>query len=139
MHYRYHVLLVIVTLAACVLLISPGNTWWVADSSNLLGGTDETDTRGHIALFAVLTLAWAWTLRHQWARPWISYLVVGASGIALGAITEVAQHFIPERGSNLTDFGADVLGTLIGVVLAALFIRWLERKKTPAKQPVESS
>ena len=87
MHYRYRVLLVIVTIVACILLVSPGNSWLVTGSSNMLGGTDETDARGHIALFAVLTLAWVWSLRHQWARPSMVYFVVGASSIALGAIT----------------------------------------------------
>jgi hypothetical protein len=134
---RYQFLLLIVTIVICVLLISPGTSWWVEKPSAMLGGTDETDAGGHVVLFTLLAMGWTWALGHYWVRPRVITVVV-AGGVTLAAITELAQLFIPERGSSLIDFGADVLGTLIGVTLALLIVYVTARNHsspTPPDQP----
>lgn len=134
MTQRYRLILAVITLAAVVLLISPGTSWWVEDSSKMLGGTDETDARGHVALFTLLSLAWTLTLEQRWTKR-RAITVVVAGGILLAAVTEVAQVFVPERGASMIDFGADVLGTLIGVSLALVITSLWTKKRQPIPPP----
>ena len=106
-----------VTLA---LLLAPGDAilrgkiWlahWLPFGSALdqFDATRFSDKLVHGSLFLMLgalaTYIW-------WRLPVFRWVILGL--VALGAGTEVLQHFIPGRGSDPLDFVADMVGLAIG-------------------------
>ena len=68
----------------------------------------------HAGLFGLC----GWALVRGWmssARQWLVFYI---PLLALGALTEGVQHFVPGRGADLLDLVADGVGTSIGVFVA---------------------
>jgi hypothetical protein len=97
----------------------PGDTALVEKTSVFLGGKDYTDANGHIVLFCILTLLCFWTLRLRFSSK-KALAIAAIFGLAMGAVTELAQVFIPYRGAALLDMGADWLGVLSSVFVVTL-------------------
>nr|PZN50568.1 MAG: hypothetical protein DIU68_18095 [Chloroflexota bacterium] len=106
------------TIAAVLFTTLPGNSGIVAGTSKALGGSDITDAIGHAVLFTALTVAWQRALTAYVGRR-TAILIAVIAMLLFGAITEIAQAGIPERGASVLDLGANALG----VALASLYIR----------------
>jgi VanZ family protein len=81
------------------------------------GHQNVSDAIGHAALHALLTLVIYWALRPRvgFGRAfWAAILIV----LALGAITEISQHYTPGRAMVLSD----LLGNWLGVMSMATLI-----------------
>lgn len=100
-----------------VLMLTPsGDGTPVSWISRLFGGTETTDAIGHVILYAILTLLWAWTLTlHLPTRQAI--LVAAIFCLVLGITLEAAQVYVEARGSTLIDYSANVSGVLISSVV----------------------
>lgn len=83
----------------------------------------------HLLMYAGFAFATLWGYREHFQRNgeryrrkacWITLII----GIAYGALTEIMQElFIPGRVGNVYDWVADVIGSVIGVVLAYFLLR----------------
>jgi len=72
----------------------------------------------HGAMFAVLGLLAVRSFRLlPVPAPRLAVLLAAS---AYGAASEVAQHLLTDRAGELADFAADVVGTALGVLAAAL-------------------
>lgn len=106
------IVLAAVTLVAALLPAqrAPHATWW-----------DKLD---HALAFGSLGFVGLIALRRvRWASGWV---VAGLA--ALGGGIEILQLYVPSRQADLHDFYADVVGAVIGVVLALALLRLLERR-----------
>jgi len=56
-----------------------------------------------------------------------------AAVIALGGVLEVAQHFVPNRSTDLLDFAVNCVGVLLGVAVARLVMRLRPAKPVRAR------
>lgn len=90
---------------------APSQLGWVAQLA-AAGG----DKIFHGLVFAVL----GGLLRRAAPTAGPGSLWVLGGGIAYGAVTEVAQAFVPGRAADFLDLLADVLGLFLGWALAAL-------------------
>ena len=70
---------------------------------------------GHVALIFVETALLYGLFRHYVPRRAPTYAL--GSALALGLILEVAQNWIPARGSSLFDLGANWAGAVMLVVV----------------------
>jgi len=106
------------------LLLTPGDEKLVDRTHRLAGGTDLTDSLGHVALFGVfvilLALAWA-----QHAAPGRAIRRAVGVALALGLVIEVGQIWVPERGFALVDLAANWTGP---VLLWLAGRRWAARR-----------
>lgn len=110
-----------------------GVLFYLSDQSHLPGPSflPLNDKAVHFVAYLVLglTLAWAgrgWIKRRvrRWPEAGLIFI-----GILFAASDEWHQSFVPRRVPSMEDFGADVLGVVIGFLLA----RWLlSRCRGPA-------
>jgi len=72
----------------------------------------------HLLGFGTLAALWWWV----WEAVKPQYALLAAAGIAItvGMVTEGLQSFVPDRGVQLIDIGANLMGVLIALML----IRW---------------
>jgi len=98
---------------------------WARDLSRM-DAAPGTDKWVHGALFAALgalgALAW-----RQPRRQWLLLLAL----LALGGLTEWAQHLVPGRSMSLADWLADAAGAALGLGLT----RWLLRSRPSSPRP----
>lgn len=67
----------------------------------------------HIVCYALLAVAWCWTLRSieaSWRRAAAAFAIA----VAFGAAMEVLQAFVPGRFGSPYDIGLNALGAFIG-------------------------
>jgi VanZ family protein len=94
-----------------VLMLTPSDKAVVEETSNSFGGTDLTDTVGHVILFGVLALLWWAALACRGDARAALWRGVGWAA-ALGVALEIAQHWVPERGVSVLDLVANVGGAV---------------------------
>lgn len=82
--------------------------------------------REHALGFAALTAVGV-VAGERW-RGWM----VAAGTFGLGVGIELAQRFVPGRGFEWLDVGADALGVGVGWAIAAVW-GWVMRRRTAAK------
>lgn len=97
----------------------------------LIGEVPNGDKLGHALAFAGLVL---WYSQIYATRADRLRCVLGA--IALGALIEVLQAFVPWRSAEFLDLVADALGATLGFTLAATplgrVLSRLDRSRVPA-------
>jgi hypothetical protein len=108
------------TVLILMLTLLPGEKGSIVGrTSAFFGGTDLSDAMGHVVLFGVLSL-----LSYRAARiglsPRAALLLTLAVALALGAVSELLQIYVPERGATLIDIAANWLGVM-GFALWARF------------------
>jgi VanZ family protein len=91
------------------LMLLPRESALVTNTSALAGGTDATDSVGHVMIFAFVAILYYRALSvHFTARLNLISAVIIA--LAFGTFTEVGQHFVAHRGSNIFDLIANWFG-----------------------------
>lgn len=118
----YLVLAASATIVTLLLTTLPGDTSLVLSSSRAIGGTDLTDAFGHVVLFAVLTILWNRAIG-VFMNSRAAFVVTILAVLALAVVTEAAQRYIPERGADIFDLAANVLG----IILAIVYLQWRDR------------
>lgn len=104
-----------VTALIVVFMLMPGDDSAAGRLSDLFGGTDITDALGHIGAYLIATAAWYGYFelsrppREALSRAAILTLIVGA-------VVETAQSLVPDRGTQLLDYGANMLGVALFVL-----------------------
>lgn len=79
---------------------------------------DVSDWLAHLFGYAVLAALWGIALRLQGRLNRATAVLVAAVLGGYGALDEWTQQFVPGRSAELTDWGADLLGTVLGLGLA---------------------
>lgn len=121
---RYRYFFVFSLSLTLIVLMMPGSIiedgkswvleWWPWGNSGMNSGGLPIDKLVHAGLFGLC----GWALVRGWmssARQWLVFYI---PLLALGALTEGVQHFVPGRGADLLDLVADGVGTSIGVFVA---------------------
>ncbi len=60
------------------------------------------------------------------------FLAVICAGLAVGALDEFTQYFLPRRNSSIIDWLADAAGILVGTSLASVRYRRVKEKREDA-------
>lgn len=95
----------------------------------LLPGNGE-DTPGggllrklaHFTEFACLGVLLFWLIGMLRQKRWELYLWPMLAGVAVAAVDETIQCFVPLRGPALKDVGIDTLGVITGIVIISLIL-----------------
>ena len=75
----------------------------------------------HIGFFAVLVVLWNWAANSTKKNYTVLIMILAA---AYGMLVELVQHnFIPNRGFDIGDWIADVVGSFVGLWLWLRFVR----------------
>jgi VanZ family protein len=87
-----------------------------------------SDKVAHAVLYAVLGGALAWGRKGAVSPPahWVMLLV----GMLYGATDEFHQAFVRGRTPDWGDWGADVVGVLLGYTVVLRVVRWLMTSKS---------
>jgi hypothetical protein len=72
----------------------------------------------HVPAYASLGFAWWWALRAWPLKPIEQVIFALLVAAAYGVFDEWHQSFVPGRYSSLTDVMLDVIGILLGLMLA---------------------
>jgi VanZ family protein len=112
---RRHWMALFVALSAATLVVALLPAERAPDST----GWDKLD---HALAFGALGVVGVFALR--WMRRGVVLLVPLLA--ALGAAIELLQAFVPSRRADAADFVADVVGAVLGTLLAWLVARALE-------------
>jgi VanZ family protein len=100
--------LAVAVLVSLAVLFAPGD-----DVPSAPPGVDKLV---HLVLFAALALSGRWA--------GIRAAVLGALLVVYAGASEVVQGWLPlERSASVADWGADVAGVLLGLLLAAGLLR----------------
>jgi hypothetical protein len=75
------------------------------------------DKLAHAAVFAVLACAIGYA---SGLRGWRMLLVAFGAAVAVGALDEWHQMYLPGRSAGLDDLAADAVGAAVGAWIAAL-------------------
>jgi hypothetical protein len=112
---RWTLTLAWTALAASLMLSPSGDGTTVSGISKVFGGTETSDAVGHMIINAIQALLWCWTLSLYLSPAKTTRLIlIGAVVWCFGA--ELAQQFVPKRGTSLLDRAANILGVLIGLI-----------------------
>jgi VanZ family protein len=107
---------VIWTLTIMILCWLPKEVVHVVEKSSSWFEIHHFDKAVHFGIFAVFSVLWlrVWSSRGRYA--W-----VGLMGLGLAALTEIVQE-LPVIGRDATfgDVATDILGVVVGLVLASL-------------------
>lgn len=95
------------TLALCILLLLPGDSFDTPSSGWLQLLPESIDKWGHALLFGGEVFWLERSLHERHPRP---LLLAVALSVPLAAVTELAQSFSPGRAPSLGDFVANSLG-----------------------------
>jgi len=105
------------TVLTCYLLLWPSEGTSVENVSSFFGGSDLTDSLGHVVLAFVETALLYGLFRHYVPRRASVYTL--GSALMLGLLLELAQNWIPARGANLFDLSANWAGAVMLVVVVS--------------------
>ena len=84
----------------------------------------------HFVEYLALALLLHWGLVRQAEHErLLTFCAVVFAGLAIGALDEFTQYFIPRRDSSIMDWLADAGGTLVGTTLATVRMVWAAKKK----------
>lgn len=118
-------LALIITLIFNLLPGTPGSL--IVRASGFFGGTDATDANAHIFLFLGLTSTWYLAATPFFPARTACRVVMGLA-VILGTITELAQRFVPDRGTTLLDLFANWTGVML-FGIGFTFYFWMQRKR----------
>jgi VanZ family protein len=93
------------------------------------------DVIDHALAFTALAVA-LWFACRRWPRR--LWWVLGLCLVA-GVGIEVAQLFVPSRRSEVADVIVDMVGASLGVALARVAERWLDRRRLPRADAPDST
>lgn len=101
---------------------------WVKNLLAAIFSGDPSESSGdgllrklaHFTEFACLGLLLSWLVRMLLQRKWQHILIPLAAGMAVAALDETIQLFVPGRGPAIKDVGIDTAGVLLGVVIISL-------------------
>ena len=104
-----YTLLILYFITMCILFTLPGSAFpksgWMANLA--------FDKWIHIGLFSLFTFLICWAVRISVKR---GLMVAFLGAVVYGILVEVAQdQFIPNRSFDLGDWGADIVGSFVGV------------------------
>ena len=74
----------------------------------------------HFTEFACLGVLLHWLFRMLREKTWEHLVFPALAGIAVAAVDETIQCFVPLRGPALKDVGIDTLGVVAGIVIISL-------------------
>lgn len=83
----------------------------------------------HFLEFCSLGVLLSWLTRMKQEKNLICIIVPLITGVAVAAVDETIQLFIPGRGPHIRDVGIDSAGVLLGVLLVWLLV-CLKTKRT---------
>lgn len=81
----------------------------------------------HFLEFCSLGVMLSWLVRMLRDKAWECILVPLIAGVAVAALDETIQLFIPGRGPQIRDVGIDSLGVLLGIALVWLISKLKKR------------
>ena len=81
----------------------------------------------HFLEFCSLGVILSWLVRMLRDKTWMCIFAPLIAGVAVAAVDETIQLFIPGRGPHIRDVGIDSLGVLLGVLLAWLLSLCIKR------------
>lgn len=116
-----------------ILMLTPSDKPVVEDTSATFGGTDYTDAIGHVVLFGTLALLWWAALACHKPIPTAFYRALGLS-LLLGISLEIAQNWVPERGTSLLDLFANASGIACFALVYHRYPRLLIKLIAPSHQ-----
>ncbi len=93
----------------------------------LLGAQEGTTGGGllrklaHFGEFATLGVLLRWQFGMLLDKPWQQYGLPFCIGVAVAAVDETIQLFVPDRGPHIKDVGIDTLGLALGIFIISLF------------------
>lgn len=82
----------------------------------------------HFTEFTCLGMLLSWLVRMLREKKWQHLLYPLAAGVAVAALDECIQLFVPDRGPAVKDVGIDTLGVTMGIVIISL-IQILKKPK----------
>lgn len=105
--------------------------------AQLIPGTGETPPVGggllrklaHFTEFACLGMLLHWLFCMLRKKRWEHYAFALLAGVAVAAVDETIQCFVPLRGPALKDVGIDTLGVTAGIVIISLIFYFKRKKK----------
>ena len=120
--YRWMITLALVAFVV-VLSVTPGIerpedsifSWLVWNTST------PVQKALHIIMYAALALAWMWTLSAIESMP-VRIALTLVLTVGLGAGLEAYQTRVPGRFATITDVILNTLGSVVGVILAAILL-----------------
>lgn len=104
------------TLLLCFLLLSPSDGT-VETISGLFGGTEITDAIGHVIMMGVECVLMYLVMKHYLSDP-LSRKLALICTLMFGIFLELAQLWIPSRGTSVID----IIAAFVGVSCAYLMI-----------------
>jgi len=87
------------------------------------------DKVAHGIEYAVLAFIIAWLARRRWRSVALAMLLAIALSTLYGVTDELHQIVVPGRDAGLPDFYADVVGAIIGALMAGV-VTWLGGRKS---------
>lgn len=112
--------------ALCVFLLTAGLFFGGAAPVAVGLFKPPWDKLAHVLTFAVMGVAFGLA---SGARGWRVPAVVLGGALAVGAMDELHQLWLPGRDAGLDDFAADAAGGLLGALLLTGTYRWLDRQR----------
>ena len=120
--YRWAISLTFVAIVVA-LSISPGVArpgdsifvWLIANTATPVQKTM------HVAVYAVLAFLWVWTLQSIETKS-LRFLLTFLITASLGSLLEWQQTSVPGRYGTIADLLLNLVGTLIGMLIALLIL-----------------
>ena len=106
-------------------------SFFIPDSITVDSGEGHGILRkiAHFLEFCSLGVLLSWLIRMKQDRKALSVILPFVCGVAVAAVDETIQLFVPGRGPHIRDVGIDSAGVLLGVLLVWLLVR-LKAKRT---------
>ena len=100
----------------------------------LPGGEEQSPGGGllrklaHFTEFACLGVLLFWLMGMLQRKPWELLVWPFSAGIAVAAVDETIQCFVPLRGPALKDVGIDTLGVIAGILIISLIYHFKRKR-----------
>ena len=106
-------------------------SFFIPDSVTVESGEGHGILRkiAHFLEFCSLGVLLSWLIRMKQDRNALSVIMPFVCGVAVAAVDETIQLFIPGRGPHIRDVGIDSAGVLLGILLVWLLV-YLKTKRT---------
>lgn len=96
---------------------------------------------GHGSWFAITAVFGALFFAFYFAdlkKSWLGFLFGNGIGFSIAALSELIQHFVPDRYGAWRDVGIDMLGYLLGSALMLLLFLFIDLFRHKKKAPEEA-
>lgn len=118
--FRQNILTLLTAFVILVLSAVPVNSLPKVEIPNI-------DKPVHFAMYAILTVAILMDRRNSITKP-LWFLLAPLIAMVYGGAMEIMQHFLGYRSCSLYDFIANDIGSVIGLLIFALFHRLLRKQ-----------